>query len=316
LVLTPPEGVELDLAEWAGTAREFLEARLLQHGAILLRGFGVESVGDFERFASTLCPELFGEYGDLPREELGGKVYGSTPYPSDQTILFHNESSHMHRWPMKIWFFCVQAARSGGETPIVDCRLVYERLDAGVRRRFLEKGLMYVRHYTEGLDVSWQSFFGTSDRRAVEEYCRKASIDFEWTPGDGLKTRQICPAVVRHPLTGETVFFNQIQLHHVSCLDPAVRESLVSMMGEADLPRNVYYGDGSAIPDDVVEGVLAVYRSSAASFPWLPGDVLMVNNMLVAHSRNPYVGPRKIVVAMGEMINREEIAPERSNLPR
>jgi hypothetical protein len=29
----------------------------------------------------------------------------------------------------------------------------------------------------------------------------------------------------------------------------------------------------------------------------------MLDNMLVAHSRNPFVGPRKIVVAMGEMFS-------------
>jgi len=267
-------------------------------------------VEDFEAAADAICPGLFGEYGDLPREDLGGKVYGSTPYPSDQTILFHNESSHMHRWPMKIWFFCVQPAESGGETPIADGRVIYERLDPAVRERFRQKGLMYVRHYTEGLDVSWQSFFRTADRAAVEEHCRRTSIDFEWTRGNGLKTRQMCPAVVRHPQTGETVFFNQIQLHHVSCLDPAVRESLRSMMAEADLPRNVYYGDGSAIENSLVDDIRALFREAASKFPWQRGDVLMLNNMLVSHSRDPYVGPRKIVVAMGEMVNREDVDRE------
>ncbi|HYK43003.1 MAG TPA: amino acid adenylation domain-containing protein, partial [Thermoanaerobaculia bacterium] len=306
LVLSPAPGADLDLADWAASSRDFLETRLREHGAILFRDFGLTDVSDFERFASTLCPELFGEYGDLPREEIGGKVYGSTPYPSDQPILFHNESSHMHRWPMKIWFFCVQPAESGGETPIADGRVIYERLDPAVRERFREKGLMYVRHYTEGLDVSWQRFFGTSDRAAVEEYCRRSSIDMEWTRGGGLKTRQVCPAVVRHPQTGETVFFNQIQLHHVSCLEPAVRDSLRSMMAEADLPRNVYYGDGSPIEDALVGDMIALYRETASKFSWRRGDVVMLNNMLVSHSREPYAGARKIVVAMGEMVNRDE----------
>src|SRR5204862_6429497 len=142
------------------TRKEFLETKLLQHGAILFRGFGVASAGEFERFASGLCQgELFGEYGDLPREAVGGRVYGSTPYPSDQTILFHNESSHMHRWPMKIWFHCVKAAEQGGETPIVDCRKVYQLLDSAIIKQFARKKIMYVRSYINGLDVSWQSFF-------------------------------------------------------------------------------------------------------------------------------------------------------------
>jgi hypothetical protein len=33
----------------------------------------------------------------------------------------------------------------------------------------------------------------------------------------------------------------------------------------------------------------------------------MLDNMLAAHSRNPFVGPRKIVVTMGEMIGEAEI---------
>ncbi|MFN2633273.1 MAG: condensation domain-containing protein, partial [Thermoanaerobaculia bacterium] len=307
-LVVQPAGESMDLAEWAARERPFLEASLLKHGAILFRGFGVKSADEFERFASGLCPELFGEYGDLPREAVGGKVYGSTPYPSDQAILFHNESSHMHRWPMKIFFYCVLPAQSGGETPIVDCRLVYQRLDPKLRERFAEKGLLYLRNYTERLDVSWQSFYGTEDRAQVEAACRRAGTEFEWTSGNGLRTRQRCPAVIRHPQTGEMSFFNQLQLHHVSCLDPAVRESLSSILREEDLPRNVYYGDGSRIEDSVMEEVGGVYRETSVAFPWQAGDVIMLNNMMTAHARNPYVGPRKIVVAMGEMIQMNEAA--------
>ena len=260
---------------------------------------------DFERFAQALCPNLYGEYGDLPREEMGGKVYGSTPYPSDETILFHNESSHMHRWPMLIWFYCVKPSESGGETPIVDCRKIYQALEPDLRQKFAERGLMYVRNFTPGLDVSWQNFFHTDERSVVEDFCKQAGIQFEWTSGGGLRTRQICPAIVKHPQTGEMVFFNQLQLHHVSCLAAPVRESLLSMMREEDLPRNVYYGDGSSIEDSVIDQLLTLYRKSAVAFPWRQHDIIMLNNMLVAHSRNPYVGERKIVVALGNVVTQE-----------
>jgi alpha-ketoglutarate-dependent taurine dioxygenase len=300
-----PDANDIDLAEWAGTNREFISTELLKHGALLFRGFGLSSESELEKFALATCPELFGEYGDLPREGMGGKVYGSTPYPADQAILFHNESSHMHHWPMKIWFFCVKAAEQGGETPIVDCRKIYNLIDPSIRERFTRKRLMYVRNYTEGFDVSWQTFFRTADRSQVEDYCRKASIGYEWKDGDGLRTRQICPAVVKHPQTGEMSFFNQIQLHHVACLDRSVRESLLSMLKEEDLPRNVYYGDGSRIEESVVREISELYQKTAVSFSWQEGDVLMINNMMVAHGRSPYVGSRKIVVAMGEMVTKE-----------
>ena len=80
-----------------------------------------------------------------------------------------------------------------------------------------------------------------------------------------------------------------------------MKNSMLSLFGEEDLPRNVYYGDGSSIADSVVEELCRVYWSLAVSFPWQVGDILLLDNMLTAHARNPYVGPRKIVVAMGEM---------------
>ena len=300
-LVVEPSVQDVDLVEWARANAEFVEAELLRHGALLFRGFDVPTPQRFEQFAAALCPELFGEYGDLPREEMGGKIYGSTPYPADQGILFHNESSHLHRWPLRIWFYCVRAAEKGGETPIVDCRRIYERLDAGLRQRFAEKGLLYVRNYADGLDVSWERFFGTTDRSEVERSCREAGTDFEWKGENGLRTRRRAQAVATHPRSGETVFFNQIQLHHTSYLEAAVRSGLESLYREEDRPRHVYYGDGSAIEESVVQELLGLYRETAVAFPWRESDVLMLDNMLIAHARNPFVGPRKIVVAMGEM---------------
>jgi alpha-ketoglutarate-dependent taurine dioxygenase len=45
-----------------------------------------------------------------------------------------------------------------------------------------------------------------------------------------------------------------------------------------------------------------VYREAAVCFAWQKGDLLMVDNMLVAHGRAPFTGPRRILVAMAEKI--------------
>jgi non-ribosomal peptide synthase protein (TIGR01720 family)/FkbM family methyltransferase len=305
LVLQPAVA-DLDAPNWAQHNRAFIEAELFRHGAILFRNFGLRSVAEFEEFAQAIYPDLFSNYGDLPREETSRRIYKSTPYPADKAILFHNESSHLRRWPLKQWFFCVTAAPAGGETPIVDCRKIYRVLDPQLTEKFAAKQLMYVRNFTDGLDVSWQEFFKTADRAAVEDLCRQAGMDFEWK-ATGLRTRQICQAVARHPRTGETVFFNQLQLHHVSCLEADTRHSLQALFREEDYPRNVYYGDGSPIEDAVIEEICATYWQQSISFPWQAGDVLMLDNMLTAHARKPFSGPRKIVVAMGEMIAQEDI---------
>ncbi|MBN3925209.1 non-ribosomal peptide synthetase [Nostoc sp. NMS4] len=296
-----PNSTEVDLLSWVENNREYLETELLKHGAILFRDFNLRSVSEFENFAQTICPNLFAEYGDLPRTGEGGKVYGSTPYPPDKAILFHNESSHLHQWPLKIWFFCVQPAEQGGETPIIHCRKAYNIINPKLRERLDKKQLMYVRHYTNGLDVSWQNFFRTNEKSTVENYCHHANIDFEWYDNNSLITRQVRPALAVHPKTNEPVFFNQIQLHHIAYLDAEVRESLLSTFGDNKLPRNVYYGDCTPIEDSAIAEINQVYQQSRTSFLWQKSDILMLDNMLTAHGRNPYIGYRKIVVAMAEM---------------
>ena len=297
-----PNSEQVDIADWAMNNREFFETNLRQHGAILLKGFKINSISEFEKVAGAISPGLFGEYGDLPREGVSKKVYGSTPYPEDKAILFHNESSHLNRWPQKIFFLCLKVAESGGETPIVDCRNVYKMLSPKLREKLEEKQLMYVRNYVEDLDVSWQDFFHTNNKSEVESYCKNAKIEFEWLENNGFKTFKVRPAITTHPKTKEKIFFNQIQLHHISYLDPAVRDSLLSEFGEKRLPRNVYYGDGSPIEDSVIEEIGEVYEKAAINFPWQAGNMIMLDNMLIAHGRNPYVGERKIVVAMGELM--------------
>jgi alpha-ketoglutarate-dependent taurine dioxygenase len=306
LVISPLTS-DLDPFEWAAHNRDLVREKLRHHGGLLFRGFELGSAADFERFAGSLCPELFGEYGDLPREGATTKVYGATPYPADQPILYHNESSHLDRWPMKIFFFCIQPPLTGGETPIVDCRRVLELLDPELRRRMTEKGLVYVRNFAPGLDVSWENFYRTADRAEVERKCREACTEFEWVGEQGLRTRQRRAAVGRHPLTGEEVFFNQVQLHHSSSLAREVRQSLLKVFGEEGLPRNVVYGDGTPISDEEMAAVDRAYEASAVLFPWRRGDVLMLDNMMVAHGRKAYTGERKIVVTMGEIVQEAEV---------
>jgi alpha-ketoglutarate-dependent taurine dioxygenase len=302
-LIIEPNMPEVDLLEWAKNSRAWLEKKLSVYGALLFRGFGVRSAVDFERVGTSLVGDLYGDYGDLPRQIEADKIYSSTPYPSDKTILFHNESSHTPRWPAKQLFCCIQNSVTGGETPLVDCRQVYERLEPQLRDRFEERGLLYLRSFTEGLDVSWKEFFRTDVRSEVERKCRESEIGYQWIGADDLRISQRAPAVLTHPKTGEKVFFNQVQLHHSSCLEPEVRASLTSLFIEEQLPRDVRYGDGMPIEDSVISRILHLYWDLAVSAPWEEGDVLMLDNMLVAHARNPYEGPRKILVAMGEMVD-------------
>ena len=305
LVLQPPyEGA--DLTTLAIKHRVFLDKKLETHGALLFRGFDTGSVEAFDSFTNGICSNLYSENGE--HETVAGNIATPVFFAPERKLLWHNENTFNHQWPQKIWFCCVKPAERGGETPLVDSRKVYARLAPEVRERFERLGIKYVRNYGQGAGRSWQEVFRTTDRAVVEAECRKNFIEFEWKDEDGLRTSSIRPAVVRHPATGEPAWINQAQHWHLACLDPTVRESLLSVFSEEDLPRNCFYGDGSVIADEDMRAVCALYDEFETDFPWQKGDVLMVDNILTAHARNPYAGERKLLVAMGELSSFAQVA--------
>ncbi len=293
----------LGLAKWAASNSSFIESYLTRNGAILFRDFGLAEVAEFEELIEAVSgPLLDYSYRSTPRTIISGKIYSSTEYPSHQSIPLHNENSYSLRWPMKIWFFSQQVAEQGGETPIADSRKIYHAIPEEVRDCFIRKGLVYARNYGTGLDLPWQDVFQTSSRAVVESYCRQSEMDFEWLGDDQLRTRQRCQVVERHPATGEMVWFNQAHLFHVSRLPAEVRDWLLTAFGEENLPRNVYFADGSAIDPAMLDEVSRACESQAVVFPWNPGDVLLLDNMLAAHGRKPFSGKRTVVVGMAESI--------------
>ncbi|NJK50528.1 TauD/TfdA family dioxygenase [Candidatus Gracilibacteria bacterium] len=300
LVIQPAvEGV--NLTDWAVNNRHWIEEKLLKYSALLFRDFDLTRNFVFEHFIQSISSELIEySYGSTPRTLVTGKIYTSTEYPAEQFIPLHNEMAYSLNWPMKIWFFCVKVAAQGGETPIADSRKIFQRIDTKIKERFIDKKVMYVRNYLKGIDLDWRDVFQTTNKVEVESYCRKAGIEFEWKSEDHLRTTQVCQAIAIHPQTGDRVWFNQAHLFHVSSLQTEVRESLLSAIAEENLPRNAFYGDGSPIESSTIEEINEIYQQEAITFPWKEGDILMLDNMLVAHGRKPFVGTRKVLVGMAD----------------
>ncbi len=313
-VLSPEFGGE-SLAEASDRLRRAGRKLLQRSGAVLFRGFACQSCDDFRCFAGAFGHRLMNyEFGSTPRTARGGGVYSSTEYPAHQSIPLHNEQAYSREWPMKIWFYSERVASKGGETPIADSREVLRNIPPSIRATFERRGLVYVRNYGNGLDVPWQQVFETHDRKVVEAICRKRGIDFQWKDDGELRTRERGFATALHPHTGERVWFNQAHLFHVSALPEDAREALMDFVGVEDLPRNVFYADGGTIEDSLLDDVRGVLSEQEVVFGWQAGDILMLDNMLVAHARKPFQGERRVSVAMAEphgVAKLEEAEPQR-----
>jgi len=305
-LLVEPRFPNVDLVAWAADNRSRIEEELLLHGGLLFRGFGIDGPSRLEALVRAVSGDAL-EYKERssPRSTVEGKIYTSTDYPPSHPIFLHNENSYQAIWPLKIFFLCQQPAEQGGETPIADCRRVFAQIDPAVRDRFVEKGWMYVRNFGEGFGLDWQTVFQTADQATVEAHCRKNGIQLEWKSGGRLRTRAVRPAVTKHPKTGEPLWFNHATFFHVSTLEAGVREALLSEFPEDELPANTYYGDGTPIEPDTLDHLRELYRRETLSFPWEKGDVLLLDNMMVAHGRSPYRGRREILVGMAEPVFRD-----------
>jgi hypothetical protein len=300
LLVIKPNNNELDLIDWIKENKSKIETSLYNFGGILFREWGLYSVSEFNKVVQSICPNLLDYiYRSTPRTKLGGKIYTATEYPSDRVIPMHNENSYSKNWPEKIFFFSVIVASEGGETPIADSRKVYNKIDKAVREKFEKKGVLYVRNYTRGIDLSWQEVFQTEDKDEVNNFCKSNNIEAIWNnQGPELTTKQVCQSTYIHPFTKDFVWFNQAHLFHSSAIEDSDRLSLIQELGKNNLPRNTFYGDGESIELHILEHIRSIYEEEKVKFKWQKGDILMLDNVLTAHGRETFVGERKIAVAM------------------
>jgi alpha-ketoglutarate-dependent taurine dioxygenase len=317
------------LLAWIAAHREALFVRLRAHGALLFRGFDVRSARGFEDVARALDPELKKEYlGTSPRTGLTEYVFSASELPPYYPIPLHCEMSFTAHPPRRLFFCCLRAPAWGGETPLCDFRGVHAALDPAVRDRFVRGGLRIIRNYggpgagrirNPWQLKPWPEMFGTTDRAAVEAKCTAEGFQPVWGEGGRLRLLSEQDAVRAHPDTGELAWFNHAQVFHLSTAPAEYRRlfarlrepwmlvmwqlsrALVAAQRRLRAPEeqtmHCTYRGGGEIPDADIEHLRDVIWDRQVAFAWREGDILAIDNAVVAHGRMPYRGPREVVVA-------------------
>jgi alpha-ketoglutarate-dependent taurine dioxygenase len=313
------------LADFLESNRAWSKARLLEHGALLFRGFGVRSPAELEKIARAIDPELKNEYlGTSPRDALTDYVFSASELPGYYPIPQHCEMTFTKTPPRRIFFWCDVASATGGETPLVDFRRVLNDLDADVRRRFEQGGIRVIRNYVgpgkkkgDLLQLKrWDEMFLTTDKDAVTARARAEGFEPSWH-GDRLTLTSEHDAVRTHPDTGEPVWFNHAQVFHLSTGSaelgrifrhrPSLRVlgfwALAAVLSarKRTLPASEQalhctHRDGREIARRDLDHVRDVIWQNLVVYPWQAGDVVAIDNSAVGHGRLPYRGPRRIAV--------------------
>jgi alpha-ketoglutarate-dependent taurine dioxygenase len=293
-----------DAPGWAAEHRDALRAVVAEHGALLVRGLGLRNAAEVGAVFRRLAPSglMIEKEAFAARQVYADGVYSSATWPANQPMCMHHELSYRLEVPSLMLFGCLTAPTAGGATAVSDSPTVLEALPKDLTERFERDGWLLTRSYNDEIGATVAEAFGTEDRAAVESYCRSNAIGFEWQPDGGLRTWQRRRAVVGHPVTGKRCFFNQIAFLNEWTIDPEVREYLVEMYGEDGLPFNTGFGSREPLTAEIVELINQVYEANTVREPWQAGDLMLVDNIRTAHSREAYQGPRQILVGMAEPV--------------
>lgn len=323
LLRVSAENDRTDLFGWISENKKSISDSLVSNGAILFSGFKLDPEG-FKRVVRDVSMEeesLSYTAGVGPREKISDGIYTSTSVPSACHMLQHHEMAYFADWPMKVFFYCEVAPEIGGRTPVSNTRRVMSRLNRKLVQTFLERKVRYVRNYLPGVDFgpSWQNAFETTDRAQVEAICKARHLEFEWVSGEHLRTWHIAQGVAKHPATGEILWHNHshnLNLYSTvpSGMTPFMKAMLPGLTPSqleeirgshhSTHPYCTYYGDGEPIELAVLEEVSRVFEEEAVSFSWKEGDVILIDNMLTSHGKEPHQGKRRILVAMSDLYSK------------
>ena len=299
-----------DAPSWAAEHRNALRTVVAEHGSVLVRGLGLREPAEVGAVFAQLTTGLMSEREAFASRRIYSEgVYSSSKWPANQPMCMHHELSYTLEYPGLMLFACLRAPIDGGATAVADSPTVLDALPTELIERFEREGWLLTRNYNDEIGASFAEAFGTADRGAVESYCRANAIDFQWQPDGGLRTRQRRSAVVRHPVTGARCWFNQIAFLNEWTIDPEVREFLVDVYGADGLPFNTRFGNGDPIGEDIVQLLNSVYEGNTARELWQAGDLMLVDNVRTAHSREPFEGPREVLVAMADPVRLADCSP-------
>lgn len=317
VLITPPAGefTSADFMRMLSEDREAIQALLLKYGGVFFRGFPVSSANMFHDAIKSLNFGPFVNYigGDSPRDKVEKQVYTSTEAPPPLLIPLHQEMSFIKNFPRHIYFYCDTAAPTGGATIIGDARQIEKFLNPDVRAKFIEKGLTYVSRYyykSKVMDLvnrvqrshkSWREVFETDSKDELEQKCAENDFEFKWLPHDWVEIRQTRPALSPHPLTNELVWFNQPHLYDFNPKLLGWSKYLAAKLfyfRKWTRLHEVTFADGSPIPRADLYHIMSVLEQNAVNFPWQKGDVMVLDNVLAMHGREPFQGPRRVLTAL------------------
>ncbi|KAL2207086.1 Clavaminate synthase-like protein, partial [Sarocladium strictum] len=287
-----------------------------QHGgAILFRGLPLKTPDDYSKVAHAFGFRHHIEVGRPPlRTLLAPNVKTANEGPPELPIWPHNEYGWSTINPAWLTFSALKIPEQGGATPITSSiYIAYQlsKLRPAFLSELLSKGAKYTYRYTvntlaSNTGTSIRGAYGehvTDDdteevaRQKVETEIRRHSNNFEWHADGSLSVTHVVPAIRIHSPSDATVFFGNLtsawgrSRHHGATRPPFQGDD-----GSYHPPPQ--FGDGTAMDVEDLDLLLDIAEQGAVDVVWQQGDLVLLDNYAVQHSRKPWKGERQVLAAL------------------
>ncbi|KEZ41886.1 hypothetical protein SAPIO_CDS6575 [Scedosporium apiospermum] len=302
------------LSEFAKSGKVFDLVR--EHGgAVLIRGLPINNPHDYSDLAHTFGLRAHEEVGRPPlRTVLAPNVKTANEGPPELPIWPHNEYGWSTINPAWLTFSAIVPAEAGGETPInssIQLAAEIKRQAPEFYEKLLKKGVRYVYRYgkQDVVSTTGTSVYGAygqhvlptddeeSARKKVEEEVRRHSNDFEWHNDGSLTVTHVTPIIRIHKETGLPAWFGNLtsawgrSTHH-GATEPPFRGD------DGSYHPPPQYGDGEQIEKKHLDLALSIAENSQVLVKWEKGDLVLLDNYAVMHSRSPWKGQRQVLAAL------------------
>lgn len=328
LVIEPSSGQEFSsVAEIFSLNRTWILQQLFQYGALLFRGFYLDSTNQFEDALSSLelNPSPVYPFGISPRSKISGNIFNSTYHPSPLILPPHTEMAYLHTRPSWIAFYCDLPPQKYGETPCFDMHKIYQMLSDNMRHRFTKSCMKYVRcipfkKQLFSVARTIEETFGSGEIKEIENNFPELEIKFKVLDKHFIQAETETPIVVVHPITGKPCL--NAQFNH-----PAAYLYTLELFGDrySFLLRRLlkflicnsksrhginhqrtYLAESPALTDEEIRKIQEVFYKNSTIFSWQQGDILLLDNIRSGHSRLNFSGKRKIVTCFGDLYDLRE----------
>ncbi len=281
--------------------KEEIEAQLARHGAVLFRGFPIDSAETFDAFSAAFNYANFTYQESLSnavRINYTDRVFTANEAPKDVEIYLHHEMAQTPISPSKLFFFCQSAATEGGATPLCRSDKLFAALEhekPELAAKFRTEGVKYttkmpaINDHDSGQGRSWKDTLTVETTAQAEAKLHELGYSWEWLDNGDLKaTTPVLPAVYKLD-DGSESFYNQL---------------IAAYLGWAGVKENpascITFGDGTEILATDLDFIAELSKVFTFDLVWQDNDVALVDNYRTMHGRRPFSGTKKrqVLVAL------------------